>query len=161
MHADPSCKRQAIGPTWCKAKFAVEPLWPQCRQYLYDHLLCCAHIKIPNATHNCQPMTKVPLTVAGEFSAANTGTVLALVPIPIPNKQRQANSSGQFLVKAEPITEPIQNTAEMKIVPRRPRVWLIGCDIQQPLSLVSAARDAAHRIRILPTTAPRQSKEPR
>ena len=34
-----------------------------------------AHMKIPKATHNCQPITKLPLIEAGAFSAAKTGIV--------------------------------------------------------------------------------------
>ena len=91
------------------------------------------HINIPNATHNCQPMTKLPRMVAGEFSAANTGIVDALLPIPTPSKRRQANSCGQVCVNAEPNTAAKQKKAETKIVPRRPTRKFKGCDSQQPL----------------------------
>ena len=57
MKADPSCKRQAIFPVFSTITLAANP------------------IKIPNAVHNCQPMTRAPRIWAGEFSAANTGTV--------------------------------------------------------------------------------------
>lgn len=76
MNADPSCKRHAIFLIWNIARLADEPR------------------KIPKATHSCHPMTKLPLMEAGEFSAANTGIVDALVPNPIPSNKRQANSCG-------------------------------------------------------------------
>ena len=38
--------------------------------------------KIPNATHNCHPRTKLPRIWAGEFSAASTGIVAAFAPMP-------------------------------------------------------------------------------
>lgn len=78
------------------------------------------HRKMPNATQSCQLMTKLPRKKAGEFSAANTGTVDALLPIPIPSRQRQKKSWTQFFVNAAPITEAKQNTAEKNIVPLRP-----------------------------------------
>lgn len=76
--------------------------------------------KIPKATQSCQPITNEPLMDAGEFSAANTGIVDALVPIPIPSNKRQANSCGQVWVKADPMTDPKQKMAEKNIVPLRP-----------------------------------------
>ena len=77
--------------------------------------------KIPKATQSCQPMTKLPLMEAGEFSAANTGIVDAFVPIPMPSNKRQTNNCGHDWVNADPMTDPKQKNAEMKIVPRRPR----------------------------------------
>lgn len=91
------------------------------------------NMKIPKATHSCQPMTSPPRMDAGEFSAAKTGIVDALVPIPIPSSRRQANSCGHVWVKAEPMTDRQQNIAEKKMVPRRPKRWFNGWDNQQPL----------------------------
>ena len=65
-------------------------------------------------------MTKLPLMDAGEFSAANTGIVDALVPIPIPSNKRHANSCGQVWVNADPMTDMKQKMAEKNIVPLRP-----------------------------------------
>ena len=138
MQADPNCKRHATVPIWYSARFAVKPL---CTKTISERritsVLSSIHMRIPNATHICHPITRLPRMVAGEFSAAKTGIVDAFVPIPIPSKQRQAKSCGQFTVKAEPITEAKQNSAEMNMVPRRPSVWFKGCDIQQPLDIVS------------------------
>ena len=71
--------------------------------------------------------------VAGEFSAANTGIVDALEPIPIPSSRRHANNWGHVCVKAEPMTETKQKMADTNIVPRRPMRWFNGWDSQQPL----------------------------
>ena len=102
-----------------------------------------AYKKIPKATQSCQPITKLPLMEAGEFSAANTGIVDALVPIPMPSSRRQTKSCGHVWVNAEPMTDQRQKNAEMNIVPRRPRRWFKGCENQQPLvKKVSAAGSA-------------------
>ena len=118
------------------------------------------HIKIPNATHNCQPMTRLPRILAGEFSAANTGIVDALLPIPTPSRRRHTNSCGQFWVKAEPSTAAKQKKAETKIVPRRPTRKFKGCDSQQPLFIndsISLEQDAMNSSL---TSLQTQSREP-
>ena len=40
-------------------------------------------------THSCQDMTRPPRILAGVFSAAKTGDVVALGPIPKPSNRRQ------------------------------------------------------------------------
>jgi hypothetical protein len=40
-------------------------------------------------THSCQDMTRPPRMLAGVFSAAKTGDVVALGPIPKPSNRRQ------------------------------------------------------------------------
>lgn len=121
MNADPSCKRHAIFPIRYIARLADEPLQVPNQQKRRLDLISESNKKIPKATQSCQPMTRLPLMDAGEFSAANTGIVDALVPKPIPSNKRQANSCGQFWVNADPTTDPKQKMAEMKIVPLRPR----------------------------------------
>lgn len=78
-------------------------------------------------------MTRLPLMEAGEFSAAKTGMVEALAPIPTPSNKRQANSCGHDWVNADPMTDAKQKKAETNIVPRRPMRWFNGCESQQPL----------------------------
>ncbi len=50
---------------------------------------------------SCQPMTRAPRICAGEFSAAKTGTVDPLAPMPIPRRRRTMKSSHQFWVKPD------------------------------------------------------------
>ena len=121
MNADPSCKRQAILPVWYNARFAENPLRISMSAATREKQQAPTHMKIPKATHSCQPITSPPRIEAGQFSAANTGIVDALVPIPIPSSRRQTNSCGHDWVKAEPITERQQKIAEKKMVPRRPK----------------------------------------
>ena len=94
MNADPSSKRHAIFGTWYSARLAEEPLSIASQQKRQLEPITLTHKKIPKATQSCQPMTKLPLIEAGEFSAAKTGIVDALVPIPIPSNRRQAKSCG-------------------------------------------------------------------
>ena len=47
-------------------------------------------------THSCQDMTRPPRMLAGVFSAAKTGDVVALGPIPKPSNKRQTYT---FVVK--------------------------------------------------------------
>lgn len=78
-------------------------------------------------------MTKLPLIEVGEFSAAKTGIVDALEPIPTPRSNRQIKSCFQDVVKADPITAAKQNVAAKNIVPRRPKYALRGSERKQPL----------------------------
>ena len=91
MQAEPNCSRHAIDPIRYSAKLALRPL--TCYQKkVRPAKIHKTHIRIPKATHNCQPMTKVPRIAAGVFSAAKTGIVEAFVPIPTPSKILQAKS---------------------------------------------------------------------
>src|ERR1700753_4008473 len=100
MKEEPSSSLQAFFPAPCNAKLAQKPR------------------KIPNATHICQHITSPPRIEAGAFSAAKTGTVDALDPIPIPSNKRQMNNCSQFGAKPEPMTGRKQKMALKKIVPR-------------------------------------------
>lgn len=93
MNADPICSRQAMFPTWYMARFAVKPLVNPGLVTAFLQLLSFnAYMKIPKATHNCHPITKLPRIDAGEFSAANTGIVDAFAPIPIPSNSRHTKN---------------------------------------------------------------------
>lgn len=126
MNADPSCNRHAIFPTWYTARLADEPLSIPSQRKRRPGIISKSNMNIPKETHSCQPMTKLPLMEAGEFSAANTGIVDALVPIPIPSNKRQANSCCHVWVNAEPMTDVKQKIAETNIVPLRPIRWFNG-----------------------------------
>ena len=94
MNADPSCKRQAFFPIWYRARLADAPLSIWSQQEQFPEHISYSDKKIPKATHSCHPMTRLPLMEAGEFSAAKTGIVDALVPNPIPSNKRHIKSCG-------------------------------------------------------------------
>lgn len=107
-------------------------------------------------THICQDMTNPPLIEAGVFSAAKTGTVLALAPIPIPSKRRVTLSRSQqerptnkaqltkscshVWEQADPITVRVQKIPQMKIVPRRPNTEAIFYEQEKKNVIVSTYR---------------------
>lgn len=92
-------RRHAISPTWPTARLAEHPS------------------KIPKAVHICHDITRAPRMDAGLFSAANIGTVEALIPIPTPRSILVTNNCCQLRVRAPPIGVSKQKIAEMKIVP--------------------------------------------
>jgi len=115
MNAEPSWYRQ----TSCSGKTKATTLATKPKN-------------IPKAVQNCQVMVRAPRILAGEFSAARTGTVAPLAPIPIPMTRRTTKRVSHECVKAEAIGVAIKIRAVMKIVPRRPKKRFKGSDNQQP-----------------------------
>ena len=115
IHADPSCRRQAISPVLTTTRFAENPNM------------------IPKATKICHDITNAPRILAGAFSAENTGTVTSFRPIPIPKRIRQAKICGQDCETAWPRGASKLNMAPRKIAPRLPIHSLTGSDNQQAL----------------------------
>ena len=75
MNADPSWSLHAIGPTSLTTALALRfSMFPD---GLSKGLTHAKPKKIPNAVHNCQPMTRAPRILAGLISAAYIGTVAA------------------------------------------------------------------------------------
>jgi hypothetical protein len=85
-------------------------------------------------TQSCQLITRPPRILAGVFSAAYTGTVEALGPIPNPRRNRQMKSWYQFWVVADPMTDNVQKMPQKKMVPRRPKMLFKGSVSQHPTS---------------------------
>ena len=71
--------------------------------------------KIPKAVQICQDMTRPPRTLAGTFSAENTGTVTSLRPIPTPRSTRQTASSPHFWLRPIPNGAKSEKMAAMKM----------------------------------------------
>lgn len=88
---------------------------------------------MPNAVQSCQVMTSAPRILAGAFSAAKTGTVTSLRPIPIPSKIRQATNWPQCCVHADPMGARTLKTAPTRIVPFRPSKLFRGSEIHPAL----------------------------
>ena len=125
MKAEPNCSRQAISPVFTTARLAHVPK------------------KMPNAVQTCQDMTRPPRIFVGATSAEKTGTVTSFRPIPMPSSTRHAASWPQCCVVAEPMGAKRLKMAARKIVPRRPRRWLMGSDSQQALSRKQLAKSVA------------------
>ena len=87
---------------------------------------------IPKAVHVCHCITRAPRMRGGEHSAAYTGTVADLGPIPKPRKKREMNKCHQVSVTpCHTHVAKLMNDVK-KIVPRRPRKAFNGSVSQQP-----------------------------
>lgn len=83
-----------MAPTFPKTRLAQVPR--QIPKAVHSSIQVCQQSlqpKIDDIGHFLrQVMTRAPRIAAGAFSAAKTGTVLALAPIPMPKSRRQTNS---------------------------------------------------------------------
>ena len=86
----------------------------------------------PSRARTCHDMTRAPRIWAGDDSAAKTGTVTPLQPMPKPRIRRTTKSVSHECVKAEPMGVATRTMAVMKMVHRRPNQLLSGSDSQTP-----------------------------
>ncbi|KAL8771818.1 MAG: hypothetical protein Q9194_004764 [Teloschistes cf. exilis] len=95
-------------------------------------IISSEHTIIPKAVQTCHCITSAPRIGAGAHSAAYTGTVADLAPIPKPRTKRAAKRLGQDCTTPSQMEVTAATKQEMKMVPRRPKYRLSGSVNQQP-----------------------------